>query len=71
MKLLEKQTQSLRTFHPKAQMWVSPQSFNQEWLDEFLGILKTQSPDWLGGIVFGPQVRVSPLRPNRQSQSTT
>ena len=59
MKLLEKQTQSLHTFHPKAQMWVSPQSFNKEWLDEFLGILKTQSPDWLGGIVFGPQVRVS------------
>ena len=39
-------------------MWVSPQSFNQEWLDEFLAILREQ-PAWLGGVVFGPQVRVS------------
>ena len=59
MALLEKQAQSLRRFHPKAQMWVSPQSFNQEWLDEFLEILKQEAPSWLNGIVFGPQVRVS------------
>ena len=40
-------------------MWVSPQSFNQEWLDEFLEILQRDEPAWLSGIVFGPQVRVS------------
>ena len=40
MALLEKQTANLRTYHPKAQMWVSPQSFNAAWLDEFFGILK-------------------------------
>jgi len=57
--LLEKQTQVLHRTHPKAQMWVSPQSFNQEWLDEFLEILKRDEPKWLSGIVFGPQVRVS------------
>lgn len=59
MALLEKQAESLRRFHPKAQMWVSPQSFNQEWLDEFLDILKKDAPSWLSGVVFGPQVRVS------------
>ncbi|MDB6037440.1 MAG: hypothetical protein JWM99_1281 [Verrucomicrobiales bacterium] len=59
MALLEKQTESLHRTHPKAQMWVSPQSFNREWLDEFLGILKEDHPDWLTGIVFGPQVRIS------------
>src|SRR5207247_5518829 len=42
MVLLEKQTQVLHRTHPKAQMWVSPQSFNQEWLDEFLGILQNE-----------------------------
>jgi hypothetical protein len=58
MSLLEKQTANLHRYHPKAQMWVSPQSFNREWMDEFLGILK-EEPRWLSGIVFGPQVRMS------------
>ena len=33
--LLEKQTANLRRYHPEAQMWVSPQGFNAEWMDEF------------------------------------
>src|SRR5438477_266995 len=59
MALLQKQTDNLHRYHPKAQMWVSPQSFTQPWLDEFLGILKEQKPAWLSGIVFGPQIRLS------------
>ena len=59
MALLEKQTANLRRYHPKAQMWVSTQSFNQEWLDEFIDILRKEQPSWLAGVVFGPQVRVS------------
>jgi hypothetical protein len=59
MALLEKQAHSLRQVHPQAQMWVSPQSFDQAWLDEFLGILQRDTPDWLTGVVFGPQVRMS------------
>jgi hypothetical protein len=58
MALLEKQTASLRRFHPKLQMWVSPQSFTAEWMDEFLGIVKTE-PAWLAGIVYGPQTRMT------------
>ncbi len=58
MQLLAKQTENLHHFHPKAQMWVSPQSFNQPWLDEFLGILRNQQPPWLTGVVYGPQVRM-------------
>ena len=57
--LLEKETEVLHRYHPKAQMWVSPQSFNREWMDQFLDILKTRQPAWLGGVVFGPQVRMS------------
>jgi len=59
MALLEKQTRNLHHHHPKAQMWVSPQGFNQAWLDEFIQILQREQPGWLSGVVFGPQVRIS------------
>jgi hypothetical protein len=59
MGLLEKETEVLRRYHPKAQMWVSPQSFTSAWMDEFLSILKNQQPEWLSGVVFGPQVGMS------------
>ena len=59
MALLEKQTANLRQYHPKAQMWVSAQSFDQVWLDEFIQILQHDQPTWLAGVVFGPQVRIS------------
>jgi hypothetical protein len=55
--MLEKQTANLHKYHPKAQMWMSPQSFNKVWLDEFFGLMK-QEPAWLSGIVHGPQVRI-------------
>jgi hypothetical protein len=54
---LEKQTANLRRYHPKAQMWVSPQSFTREWMDEFFKLLD-KGPDWLAGVVYGPQVRM-------------
>jgi hypothetical protein len=57
MPLLEKQADNLRRYHPNAQMWVSPQSFSREWLDEFLALVKAE-PAWLGGVVYGPQVRI-------------
>src|SRR5207245_8747340 len=56
MAMLERQTASLHKYHPNAQMWLSPQGFTKEWMDEFYGILKTE-PEWLTGVVFGPQVR--------------
>ena len=57
MPLLEKQAASLRKFHPKAGLWISPQGFTEEWFGDFLGLLKDE-PRWLTGIVFGPQVRL-------------
>ncbi|MBZ5590953.1 MAG: glycoside hydrolase family 20 zincin-like fold domain-containing protein [Acidobacteriia bacterium] len=58
MAFLEKETELLHRSHPKAQMWMSPQGFNQQWLDEFYAILRGE-PAWLSGVVYGPQVRVS------------
>lgn len=54
--LLEKQTALLHKYHPKAQMWMSPQSFNKDWMEEFYGLMKAE-PTWLSGIVYGPQTR--------------
>ena len=59
MDFLARQTENLHRFHPRAQMWVSPQSFNRAWLEEFIGILRNEQPPWLSGVVYGPQVRVS------------
>ena len=56
MAFLEKQTTVLHRYHPRAQMWVSPQGFDQAWLEEFYAILKTR-PAWLTGVVYGPQIR--------------
>src|SRR3989454_623948 len=58
MALLEKQTANLHRFHPKAQMWASPQSFPKEWMDEFLELMRAE-PFWLSGIVYGPQTRMA------------
>jgi hypothetical protein len=57
MALLEKQTEALHKSHPKAQMWMSPQSFSTEWMEEWYGLMN-QQPAWLTGIVYGPQIRI-------------
>lgn len=58
MSLLEKQTENLHKYHPNAQMWMSPQGFNKEWMDTFIHYMQTEQPKWLTGIVFGPQNRM-------------
>jgi hypothetical protein len=56
---LEKQAANLKRFHPHAQMWVSPQGFDQKWLHTFASYLNENQPDWLSGVVYGPQIRFS------------
>src|SRR2546430_17197026 len=55
MAFLEKEARVLRRYHPRAQMWVSPQSFNQQWLGSVFGILKREQPAWVKRVGFGPQ----------------
>ena len=55
--LLEKQTANLKAYHPKAAMWMSPQSFTAPWMDEFYDLVRKE-PAWLAGVVYGPQTRV-------------
>jgi hypothetical protein len=58
-RLLEREAAELGRYHPHAQMWVSPQSFDAEWLEEFYQLLG-QHPKWLTGVIYGPEMRVSP-----------
>jgi hypothetical protein len=58
MAMLKEQAASLHRYHPKAKIWVSPQGFTTEWMNQFLGILRNERPQWFGGVVFGPQVRI-------------
>jgi hypothetical protein len=55
--LLEKQAENVKRFHPKAEMWMSPQGFNKQWMEEFFELMKAE-PAWLTGIVYGPQIRL-------------
>lgn len=57
LSLLEKQKRNLRRYHPDAQMWVSPQSFSETQLHEFIAF--ANSAAWLDGVVHGPQCRIA------------
>ncbi|GMV98893.1 MAG: hypothetical protein AMXMBFR84_00330 [Candidatus Hydrogenedentota bacterium] len=59
MALLEKQTDVLHKTHPDAEMWMSPQGFTLDWMNEFLEYMKNVQPKWLSGVVFAPQNRLS------------
>lgn len=57
--MLQKQTNILREYHPGAQMWISPQGFNRDWMDEFITILMQTQPGWLSGVVYGPWIHMT------------
>jgi len=63
--LIQKQKKLMNRYHPKAQMWVSPQGFDlggtnrDGWMKAFLDILQNQRPERLDGVVFGPQVEMT------------
>ncbi|MBN7811941.1 hypothetical protein J0A68_13390 [Algoriphagus sp. H41] len=56
---LEQQAGILNEYHPKAKIWISPQVFRptKEWFDIFFAHVN-QNPEWLGGVVFGPWVKI-------------
>lgn len=56
--LLEKEKVELRKYHPKGEMWMSPQNFDAAWFQEFIGLMKAE-PKWLDGVVYGPWTRTT------------
>jgi len=65
MPFIKKEKKVLNKYHPKAQIWVSPQNFDRKgrnhngWYKAFIDILQNEKPEWLDGVVFGPTVPVS------------
>lgn len=57
--LLERVAVELHTYHPHAQIWVSPQAFSEEWLTQFYALVAAR-PQWLSGVVYGSEMRISP-----------
>jgi hypothetical protein len=59
--LMREQKKVLNKYHPEAQIWVSPQGFDWDddgigWLKVFYEMLEKEQPEWLDGVVYGPQV---------------
>jgi hypothetical protein len=54
MPFLKAITEKLKTYHPKATMWISLQGFSDEHVDYFYQYLDKNNPDWLAGVVSGP-----------------
>ncbi len=51
---LEELSKYLKQKHPRAKIWLSLQSFDNEEIDYVFSYLRTNMPDWLGGLVNGP-----------------
>ena len=49
----------LKKYHPKAKIWISPQVFKptENWFRSFFEQIN-RKPEWLGGIVYGPWIRM-------------
>lgn len=58
MAMLAAQAKQLKRIHPNARIWISMQSFTDPQFNEMRKILE-QELEWLGGVVHGPQTRVS------------
>ena len=63
---LEQAAPAVHRVHPNAQIWVSTQSFRPDQHNEFVELVRTRQPDFLDGVVFGPQNR-STLRELRET----
>ncbi|GAA5224759.1 hypothetical protein GCM10025777_53900 [Membranihabitans marinus] len=55
---LKKEAEVLHKSHPKAKIWVSPQSSKptKQWFEDFYSHVNKKY-DWFGGVVFGPWVK--------------
>ncbi|HPC16739.1 MAG TPA: glycoside hydrolase family 20 zincin-like fold domain-containing protein [Candidatus Hydrogenedentes bacterium] len=69
MPFLEQAAQRLRAHHPKATMWISLQGFERDEVDWFFAYMNEKAPEWLAGVVHGPQS--PPLAETRQRLAKT
>ena len=57
--MLEKQAARLKTIHPNAAWWISPQGFTADEMDDFVDLLGEDGSSWLTGVVHGPWIHTS------------
>lgn len=55
MPFLKDLQERLVKYHPNAQMWLSLQGFEPQAVDEFFQYADQNKPQWLAGVVAGPQ----------------
>ncbi|MDR2775678.1 MAG: hypothetical protein LBC19_13240, partial [Tannerella sp.] len=55
MPFLKEIAAKLKQYHPQAGVWLSLQGFNDEKTDYVFRYIEKHNPDWLRGIVSGPQ----------------
>jgi len=65
MPLLEKLAEVLKEKHPNAKIWFSLQDFDDEEIDYFFHYIKSNMPEWFGGLVNGP---ASPWMPDSRER---
>lgn len=56
-KHIERKIQVLHKYHPKAEIWMSPQGYSAEWMDRFVHLIN-KKPVGISGIVHGPWTRM-------------
>ncbi len=56
-KHIERKIKVLHKYHPKAEIWMSPQGYSAEWMDRFIRIIN-KKPIGISGIVHGPWTRM-------------
>ena len=54
MTFLKRIAAELKTYHPKAGVWISLQGFSDEQVHYFYAYLEKNDPEWLAGVVTGP-----------------
>ena len=59
MPFLAKLSERLRQFHPKSELWVSNQAFEDAQNDYFFSYLEKEKPSWLTGVVYGPWAKLT------------
>jgi Glycosyl hydrolase family 20, domain 2 len=58
---LEDIAKRLIPLHPDARVWLSLQHFDREEIEYVIDYLKTEKPDWMGGLIAGPSAPPVPL----------
>jgi glycerophosphoryl diester phosphodiesterase len=58
---LEDIARRLLPLHPEARVWLSLQHFNRQEIEYVIEYLKSESPEWMGGLVAGPSAPPVPF----------